>query len=145
MTPRIYMARSKYFSLCLFALPHTCAALLTWRPLLSLYLVWMLHFLPPFSTQLENQYLSVPAGLANSVWNSVCLRHTIPWGYDTVGFRQAFGSVLFDHCAVIKSGIRHFTETEWSSRLHRHTLRGSLTPNQSMPPKSFVYKTYSSM
>lgn len=35
--------------------------------------VWMLHFLP-LLTLLENQYLPITAGLANSVCNSVFLR-----------------------------------------------------------------------
>lgn len=43
---------------------------------LHLSLVRMLHFLPALLTLRENQYLLVPAGRTNSLWNSVFLRHT---------------------------------------------------------------------
>lgn len=84
---------------------------------LHLSLVRMLHFLPAPLTLWENQYLLVPAGRTNSLWNSVFLRQTIPGGCDTAASRQAFGrgdgsGILVDHCTLIEARIRHFMELD---------------------------------
>lgn len=82
-----------------------------------LSLVRMLHFLPALLTLWENQYLLVPAGRTNSLWNSVFLRQTIPGGCDTAASCQAVGcgdgsGILVDHCTLIEARIRHFMELD---------------------------------
>lgn len=83
-----------------------------WSQLFSLY---TLHFLPPLSTLLVNQYLSVPAGLANSVWNSVCSRCTQSLEDVT---RQALAkpsALSFSITAhSSKQGLGIFTKAGWS-------------------------------
>lgn len=98
------------FCLCFFSMPYTFPVTASY----FIFPVWMLHFLP-LLTLSENQYLPEPAGLANSVWNSVFLRRT-PQSLEDMT-QQALAKPLAVSCSITayasKQGLGILLKMEW--------------------------------